>query len=68
MVARKASRRAPVAVDDEQRCRLIEDCAFFRAARHRHAEPGAVRAEDREAAAAAIDGVLGARRGRRGKR
>jgi len=68
MVARKASRRAPVAVDDEQRCRLIEDCAFFRAERFREVEPGTVRAQDRDAAAAAIDAVLGAKRGRRRKR
>lgn len=71
MIARKSSkRRRPVAiaVDEDQRRHLIEDCAFFRAEHYREARPGEVRELDRQAVAADIDAALGARRGRRRKR
>jgi len=66
---RKAVRRTPVvaaagraaasvAVDEEERRHLIEDCAFFRAERFREAEPGHIREQDKEAAAAAIDAAI----------
>ena len=50
--------RPRVTVGDEQRRRLIECCAFFRAERLRAAEPGHVREQDRRAAAADIDAVI----------
>ncbi|MBI3044692.1 MAG: hypothetical protein HYY78_17890 [Betaproteobacteria bacterium] len=51
-------RRPKVMVDDAQRRRLIECCAFFRAERFRAAEPGHFREQDWRAAAADIDAVL----------
>ena len=64
----KRARNPAIAVDAVERCRLIEDCAFFRAERYREAAPGEVREQDRRAAAAEIDAAIGARRKRRGKR
>lgn len=71
MIARrvaKRSRGAGIAVDEEQRRCLIEDCAFFRAERYREVRPGDVRGQDLAAAAADIDAAIGRRRRRRGKR
>jgi hypothetical protein len=56
-----------VSVDEDQRRRLIEDCAFFRAQRFREAKPGSIREQDLKDAAAAIDAAIGARRKRRKK-
>jgi hypothetical protein len=47
-----------VSVDEEQRRRLIECCAFFRAQRFREAAPGRYRREDLDSAACAIDTVI----------
>jgi hypothetical protein len=55
-------------VGTEERWRLIEDCAFFRAERYREVRPGEVRGQDLAAAAAEIDAAIGRRRRRRGKR
>lgn len=68
MKARKAARRArgaaeAVPVEEEQRKRLIECCAFFRARRFRETMPGNYREQDLRAAAADIDSVV--RRARR---
>lgn len=52
------ARRGGVAVDEEQRRHLIEDCAFFRADHFREAEPGGYRNQDLQAAAAAIDAAI----------
>ena len=48
-----------VAVDEEQRRRLIECCAFFRAARFRPEHPGGYRKQDRQAAQADVDAIIG---------
>lgn len=53
-----AGRAAPILVDDEQRRHLVEDCAFFRAARFRVPEPGRYREQDLKAAAADIDAAI----------
>ena len=67
-----AAVRAPasvaVAVDEEERRHLIECCAFFRAERFREAEPGHIREQDKEAAAAAIDAAIRAARKKNKKR
>jgi hypothetical protein len=47
-----------VAVDEEQRRRLIECCAFFHAQKFREAGPGNYRDEDLRAAAGEIDAVI----------
>lgn len=70
MKARKAARRArgtaqAVAVDEEQRRRLIECCAFFRARRFREALPGSYREQDLRAAATDIDSVVRPARGKK---
>ena len=53
----------PVAgIDEEQRRRLIECCAFFKASRYRPVRPGQVRAKDLQRAEIEIDSVLGRRR------
>jgi hypothetical protein len=57
-----------VAVDEEERRHLIECCAFFRAERFREAEPGHIREQDKEAAAAAIDAAIRAARKKNKKR
>lgn len=59
--------RAKVSVAEEERRRLIEDCAFFRAERFREAKPGSIREQDLKDAAAEIDAALCARRKRRKK-
>jgi len=67
--ARRRGKAAPVAgsgrsptpavsVDEEQRRRLIECCAFFRAQRFRDATPGQYREKDLHAAEADIDTAL----------
>ncbi len=48
-----------VAVDAEERKHLVEACAFFRADHFRAADPGHLRQQDRDDAAADIDAVLG---------
>ena len=53
-----------ILVEEEQRKHLIEDCAYFRAARFRPAGPGGYRRQDLQAAASAIDAVIKPRRGR----
>jgi hypothetical protein len=40
----------------------VEACAFFRADRYRAADPGHLRAQDREDAAVDIDAVFGRRK------
>ena len=47
-----------VAVDAEQRSRLIECCAFFRAASHRPSRPGGYRTKDFQGAEADIDAII----------
>lgn len=64
-LAAARSRCAGILVEDEQRRHLIEDCAFFRAARFRAAEPGKLREQDLRAAAAVIDAAIKPRRRRR---
>jgi hypothetical protein len=49
---------ATIAVSDEERRRLIEDVAYFHAARHRHVEPGQCREQDRCEAEAEIKTIL----------
>jgi hypothetical protein len=44
------------------------NCAFFRAERFREAEPGHIREQDKEAAAAAIDAAIRAARKKNKKR
>ena len=51
------SERGP-GVAPEERQRLAECCAFFKAAQYRQAEPGAMRKRDIENAQAQIDAVL----------
>lgn len=71
MIARKAPKRSPatrIGVKAEERRRLIEDSAFFRAEQFRDVQPGVVRQQDLEAAAADVDAALGLRRRRRRKR
>jgi hypothetical protein len=71
MAARKAARArrgkaaAPaagpsfrVAVDEEQRRRLIECCAFFRAVLFREVAPGCFRKQDLQQAEADIDAII----------
>ena len=50
--------RLAVSVDEEQRRRLIECCAFFRAQRFREAAPGRYREQDLRSAACDIDSVI----------
>lgn len=45
-------------VDEEQRRRLIECCAFFRVQQYREAAPGHYREQDLRAAAEDIDSLL----------
>ena len=45
-------------VAPEERHRLAECCAFFKAEHYREAEPGHIRKQDIEAAEAEIDAVL----------
>lgn len=63
--AAAGSRCPAILVEDEQRKHLIEDCAFFRAAQFRAAEPGKLREQDLRAAAAVIDAAIKPRRRRR---
>jgi hypothetical protein len=59
--ARSKSARLPageVTVDEEQRRRLAECCAFFMAARFRPANPGGYRARDLIEAGARIDAIV----------
>jgi hypothetical protein len=55
--AQTANERGP-GVAPEERQRLAECCAFFKAAHYRHAEPGTIRKRDIETAQAEIDAVL----------
>jgi hypothetical protein len=61
----KAPRPKWVVVEEEERRHLVEDCAFFRAARFRAARPGSYREQDLKAAAAAIDAAIKPDRKRR---
>ena len=61
----KTARPDAVVVEDEERRHLVEDCAFFRAARFRAAAPGACREQDLKDAATAIDAVIKPARKRR---
>lgn len=65
-----ASRRArpALAVDAEERRRLIECCAFFRVEQFRECEPGRYREDDKRVAAAEIDAAIAPRRRKAGKR
>ena len=60
--------RKSVAVNEEQRRRLVEACAFFRADQYRDVAPGRIREADLRAVEAAIDAVLAPRPARRRKR
>jgi hypothetical protein len=62
--AKKRKRAAVVVVPGIARRSLVEDIAFFRAARHRALAPGDCRAEDRCAAEAEIKAVLRTKRKR----
>lgn len=55
--AQTADERGP-GVAPEERQRLAECCAFFKAAHYRHAEPGTIRKRDIETAQAEIDAVI----------
>ena len=48
-------------MDEEQRRRLIDCCAYFKASRYRAVRPGQVRAKDIQEAESEIDTVLGKR-------
>jgi hypothetical protein len=69
-VRKKAPRKArgSISVDEEQRRRLVEDCAFFRAGQYRDVVPGQIRQEDVRVVEALIDAVLAPRPARRRKR
>lgn len=54
---RRPPRPVP-SVGEEQRRRLIECCAFFRAQRYREAAPGYYREQDLRAAAEDIDSLI----------
>ncbi len=58
--AKPAGRQArkTIVVTEEQRRHLIEDAAFFRAARYRKVEPGKCREEDRCEAEAELETVI----------
>ena len=58
--------RSDLAVDADERRRLIEACAFFRADHFRLAEPGSYRQQDLKEIATEIDAVLkcGRRKGK----
>jgi hypothetical protein len=66
--AARAGRRKAIAVSAAERRRLIEICAYFRAAKFRPVEPGGYRAADLRQAADEIDAVIGPRPARRGRR
>jgi hypothetical protein len=51
-----------VRVDADERLHLINACAFFRADRHREADPGSIRGEDVQKAARDVDAALRGRR------
>lgn len=53
---------AKVVVEEDERRHLVEDCAFFRAARFRAARPGSCREQDLKAAAADVDAAIRAGR------
>lgn len=53
-----------VEVGTEERIRLIEACAYFRADQHRPVAPDGFRRQDRREAALEIDAVIGKRRKR----
>ena len=55
--AQTANERGP-SVAPEERQRLAECCAFFKAAHYRRAEPGTIRKRDIETAQAEIDAVI----------
>ena len=59
--------RAKVIVTEEERRRLIEDCAFFCAERFREVKPGSIREQDLRDVAAKIDAAIGTRQVRRKK-
>jgi len=62
--ARPAAARNPrpgLVVEAEQRRRLIECCAYFKASRYRPVRPGQVRGKDLQQAETEIDTVLGKR-------
>ena len=48
----------PVAVEAEEKHRLAECCAFFKAEAFRPAEPGAIRKADVQAAEAEIEQIV----------
>lgn len=64
---RRRPRPAALVVSAEERRRLIECCAYFRAAQFRAVEPGRYRRSDLRRAAAEIDAAIGKRAGRRGR-
>ena len=62
---RKPALRKAVVVEVEERDRLIEACAYFRADRHRPVAPGDFREQDLREAAIEIDAVIKKPRKRR---
>jgi hypothetical protein len=62
--ARKRKRAAAIVVPSTARRSLVEDVAFFHAARYRALAPGDCRAEDRCAAEAEIKAILKKKRKR----
>ena len=67
--ARGKRKTAPsmVAVSEDERWHLIEDCAYFRGDRFRPVAPGSVRESDRRAVAADVDRIIGGPHRRKGK-
>lgn len=58
---------AEVIVREEERRHLVEDCAFFRAARFRAPEPGCYREQDLKVAETEINAVIKPKRKRANK-
>ena len=56
--------RKPIEVGAEERIRLIEACAYFRADRHRPTAPDCFREQDRREVALEIDAVITKKRKR----
>jgi hypothetical protein len=52
-------REEGITVDEEQRRRLAECCAFFMAARYRPRNPGGYRRQDLLEAGSRIDAIIG---------
>jgi hypothetical protein len=64
-VKRKPAPRKLVTVEIEERDRLVEACAYFRAYHYREVVPGDFREQDLREAAIEIDAVIKKPRGRK---